>query len=412
MPGPTLRGSLAVECAFGGVFVRFYRQSVAERGGMWYDPSKESGKGSRAILKQTKGKAAFVRSILVVLALACGLTAGAAAPPQSRVLLLGEQHGDAANLERESELWSQCYQQGMRHLFVEYPYYDAWLLNRWMQAEDDQLLEQFFQDIAGTAADTQPQREFFRQIKAQQPETVFHGTDIGHQYWSSGQRCLELLRAEDRQDSPEYRRTQQVMQQGAQYYTGQQQDLTEASLRQSRPADQTAEDYREQAMTENFIWELDQLEGQSVLGIYGRAHLQGQTANGLPRMADRLKQHYGPEQIQTLDLHWRIESPAARTLTLGGGEYPAVSVGREDISDWAADYASRSFWRLEDASGALSAAPLSGDVLPYHNYPVQVEVGQAFAVEYIRKNGESQWLYYRADGTSWNGQPATVGILP
>ena len=51
--------------------------------------------------------------------------------------LYGESHGSQAVLDRELELWREYYAQGMRHLFIEYPYYTAQLLNEWMAAEED-----------------------------------------------------------------------------------------------------------------------------------------------------------------------------------------------------------------------------------------------------------------------------------
>ena len=58
-------------------------------------------------------------------------------------------------------------------------------------------------------------------------------------------------------------------------------------------------------------------------------------------------------------------------------------------------------------------AMLTDDVLPYNNYPIEVEVGQVFAIEMIRSDtGASEWFYYRSDGTTWNGLPTTVGFDP
>ena len=46
-------------------------------------------------------------------------------------------------------------------------------------------------------------------------------------------------------------------------------------------------------------------------------------------------------------------------------------------------------------------AALTDDVLPYNNYPIEVEVGQVFAVEMVRSDtGSSEWFYYRSDGTT------------
>ena len=58
------------------------------------------------------------------------------------IYLYGERHGEQQILNRELEIWGEYYKKGMRDLFVEYSYADAQFLNLWMQADEDELLEQ------------------------------------------------------------------------------------------------------------------------------------------------------------------------------------------------------------------------------------------------------------------------------
>ncbi len=52
---------------------------------------------------------------------------------EGQIYLYGEQHGNDAILEKELELWYDHYHKdGMRHLFLEHPYYTAEFLNIWM----------------------------------------------------------------------------------------------------------------------------------------------------------------------------------------------------------------------------------------------------------------------------------------
>ena len=82
----------------------------------------------------------------------------------------------------ELELWQKYYnEQGMRHLFVEYSYYTAQLLNQWMQAEGDEILEDIFRAWSGTSAGGEANRNFLKAIKETCPETVFHGFINGWQ---------------------------------------------------------------------------------------------------------------------------------------------------------------------------------------------------------------------------------------
>ena len=55
------------------------------------------------------------------------------------------------------------------------------------------ILEEVFNDWKGTAFHNQHTYHFFMQIKELCPQTVFHGTDVGHQYGTTGERFLRYL---------------------------------------------------------------------------------------------------------------------------------------------------------------------------------------------------------------------------
>lgn len=60
------------------------------------------------------------------------------APPSAagQIYLYGEWHGIDAILEKEFEIWRDHYNRdGMRHLFMEMPYYAAEFLNIWMHSD-------------------------------------------------------------------------------------------------------------------------------------------------------------------------------------------------------------------------------------------------------------------------------------
>ena len=50
------------------------------------------------------------------------------------IYLYGEYHANERLLQKELELWRDCYARGMRYLFVEQAYYTAQYFNLWMQA--------------------------------------------------------------------------------------------------------------------------------------------------------------------------------------------------------------------------------------------------------------------------------------
>ena len=127
--------------------------------------------------------------------------------PAGQIYLYGEIHGIAAIEEYEAERWKECYERGMRHLFVELSHYTAQWLNLWMDAEDDEILEQLHQDWESTLSSGAETLDFYRTIKEQCPETVFHGTDVGHQYDSTGARYQDYLEERGLADTEDYRLT-------------------------------------------------------------------------------------------------------------------------------------------------------------------------------------------------------------
>ena len=78
------------------------------------------------------------RILALLLAALLGLTAcGAPAEtgaPTGEIFIYGEEHANAACLDKELALWQTCYSQGMRHLFIEMGAGSTLLLNRWMAA--------------------------------------------------------------------------------------------------------------------------------------------------------------------------------------------------------------------------------------------------------------------------------------
>ncbi len=198
---------------------------------------------------------------------------------QAQICLYGEKHGIDSVIKKEFELWHDHYHQdGMRHLFLESPYYSCEFLNIWMREEGDEILDALYDDLEGTASHVPAIKDFYKQIKARCPETVFHGTDVGHQFFSTGERFLAYLEERDLKDSESYRIAREVMEQGQYYY------------------DHSDDVYRENKMTENFIRAFDLLDGEKVMGIYGAAHTglySKDFTRKVPCMANQLREHYG-----------------------------------------------------------------------------------------------------------------------
>lgn len=314
------------------------------------------------------------------------------------IYLYGESHSEEAILEKELELWSEYYQeQGMRHLFVELPYYTAEFLNLWMQSDSDDILEELYTDWNGTAIHTEEAKLFYQNIKEQCPETIFHGTDVGHQSDSTGKRFLEYLKSNQLEDSEQYTLTTENIEQGRYYY------------------DHSDDVYRENKMVENFIREFDQLGGENIMGIYGSAHTgldQLDYTNSVPCMASQLSEKYG-DIIYSEDLSGlakEIDPERVDIINIDGKDYEASYFGKQDLTNVFKGYICREYWRLEDAYEDFKDSKKTNDVLPYNNYPMQIEVGQIFVIDYTKTDGTVERLYYRSDGNMWNNQLTTEGI--
>lgn len=316
----------------------------------------------------------------------------ASAAEQGQIYLYGEAHGQRDLLDQELELWRSYYlDEGMRHLFVELPYYTAEFLNLWMRADGDDILDALYADWDGTLLHTPDVKDFYSAIKSDCPETVFHGTDVGHQHDTTGQRFLNYLKDNGLGESEAYQLAREAVEQGR-YFREHQDDV-----------------YRENTMAKNFIREYDKLNGASAMGIYGSAHTDSEAMDfvtgTVPCMAKQLREVYG-DTLRTETLSFSRTD----TISAGGKEYQALYLGKYNRSG-IQGYLCREFWRLKDAYGDFSAKPLTGDVLPFDNYPAEVETGQVFVIDYTKTDGSVERKYYRADGREWQGRPITEQFL-
>jgi len=208
------------------------------------------------------------------------------------IYLIGESHSVDKILAEELRIWKDLYHnEGMRHYFKETPYYTAQLLNIWMQEEDNTLLWELYNSWEGTLAHDQSVYNYLVSIKKTCPETVFHGTDVGHQYKTTGQKYLTYLEENGMTDTEEYRLTLEAIEQGKKYYN---------------EGGEKNHDYREATMAANFIREYDKLGGISVFGVYGSAHTAypayGWNCKETLTMTTTIVQTYGYDSVEVNNL--------------------------------------------------------------------------------------------------------------
>lgn len=345
-----------------------------------------------------------ILSVLLIFSMlipCCFAPAYAETTVSGNIFLYGESHADPSCLEKELSAWSDCYADGIRDLFVELPCYSAEYLNLWMHSDTDELLEFFYNAMEGTQSHDPCVLDFYRKIKSGFPETVFHGTDVGHQFNTLGTAYLALLESEGRKDSDQYRLAEETVTQGRTFYTMRIENRNSAFV------------YREKQMVDNFLRAYEALGQKDVMGIYGSAHtnlFSMDSTGSVPCMAAQLKETFG-NRIHSTDLTKAVVL-RSDTVTLNGKQYEASYFGSNDISSWAPDFLKRDFWRVEGAYEDLKNAPVTGDCLPAGNYIMGIEAGQVFIVEYTKKDGSLLRLYYIADGsTTSSGVLNTYGII-
>lgn len=313
--------------------------------------------------------------------------------------LYGEQHGKKAIIEKELELWNQYYhEEGMRHLFLEMPYFTAELLNVWMSEDSDEIFDGL--DFDNWGAD-QEERAFYNEIKIKCPETVFHGTDIGHNYLVNGIKYRNYLEDNNLVDTEKYRLNEEAIQQGK-YYNGTGDDV-----------------YRESKMVENLTREFNLLNDQSIMGIYGAAHISlepyTRESQTVETMAYQLSKIYG-DRVITEDLKSEIiksllkESISIDEIEVAGKIYQASYFGKMDIV-WSTTIKYVEFWRLDNAYEDLKNSELTGETYPYDSFPMIIEDNQIYMFIATIKDDTTITVFALTDGEMVDGMLIAKQIL-
>ncbi len=314
-----------------------------------------------------------------------------------KIYLYGEAHGIKKILDREIELWNDYYtNQNMRHLFIESPYYTAEFLNIWMQSDTDEILDDIYNDWTGSQAHNPDIKDFYKTIKEKYPETVFHGTDVGHQYHSTGQRYLDYLSELGLKDSDNYKIAKEVMKQGEMF------------------TNNRSSSYRENMMVENFIRAFNLLDGEDIMGIYGGAHTGIDSldfSNKIPCMANQLNKLY--EEVYSENLAYlvkEIDPIREDSVVIENKTYRASFYGKVERNGMKnIDYID--FWRIEEAYETFNSHELNGNVLPFNNFPMIMSIGQVYMTDVYYVDGSKKRSYYRSDGNVWNNRETTEEFL-
>ena len=332
-------------------------------------------------------------------------SACSAAPPSEEasghIYLYGEAHGDEVMLNEELELWRDYYiNDNMRHLFIEADYYIAEYLNLWMQSDSDEIFDEIFADWSDTLANNPNTKKLYKSIKSECPETIFHGIDVGLFHSTSGKRYLEYLEANGLEDSEQYLLAQETIEQGK-------------AFRSDNTLENCDNLYRENKLAENFIREFDKLDGESVMGIFGAAHtgLDALDFTGhIPCMGAQLRERYG-DAVQAYGHNMLLQEPIRfDNLTIGEKEYTAAYYGTKRLH-FNDEYNFMEIWRLEDAYDDFKDMQIVECKFPYRDFPMHVDEGQIFVIDFTKDDDSVVREYHRSDGDYFDSMPATTEFL-
>ena len=208
---------------------------------------------------------------------------------------------------------------------------------------------------------------------------------------------MNYLQENHLEDTEQFLLTQEAIEQGKYYY------------------DHSDDIYRENKMVENFIREFDQLDGESIMGIYGAAHTGINSmdyTNSIACMANQLNERYSDilssEDLTSIEED--IEPYRVDTIRVNGKDYEASYFGKEDLTGFK-DYKCREFWRLENAYDDFKDCAQANSYLPYDIYPMQIKIEQVFVIDFTKTDGSVSRNYYRSDGVVWEGMLITAEFI-
>ena len=325
-------------------------------------------------------------SMLTVMVSGCSSSDGRVEENTGKIYLYGEAHGIKTLKEKEFDLWYDYYHnQGMRHLFIENDYCSAEFLNLWLQANDDEILNQLFKEWNGSLAGSDYAKEFYKKIKKECPETIFHGTDIGHCYDTIGQKFLEYLEENGKKDTEQYQLAKENIEQGK-YYYAQEDDV-----------------YRENKMAENFVREFESLKNESIVGIYGSAHVDPESLNysgTVDSMAKQLKAKYKDKIVsEKLQVFAFREPKGVETVEINGKKYKASYFPIEEAKEIMTGITWLEFWRIENAYDDFKDKEINGeDWMLTNSYPAKIEGKEIWIMKGEGEDGIIEERYYRYDG--------------
>lgn len=341
---------------------------------------------------------------------------------EGQVFLFGEVHGDEGEYKEELRIWDYYYNEyGFRDLIVEYSYFFSEILNAYMRIPGDDILNSLFLFLSERTSSiyTVPFYNYVKTLKEKYPETRFHGVNVNEGNKGNAEAFVQIwlqngLTTEDAYEDFIINLNQNT------YH--------------SRLKGREKEAYREEMMAANILKEMSKIGNKSVVGFFGSVHCDiGGSDNiysDIPNMATNLYKNIGnnlySENIRRF-ANGNTREPYKGEIPLPTFDYTSLFKGINDFNIIISrnynyiykgetkisykDYVVRKFYLVENAYNDLKYYAKTGEVLPYNNFPFEVELNQVYAVDFITKDNRIDRKYYRSDPNAYyDGRPTTVCI--
>ncbi len=316
------------------------------------------------------------------------------------ITLVGETHGIENIYNEELKLYRDFYKNGGRHYFFEIGYNTAQLLNFWMNREGNELLDVIHGNWSGTLSGGEFTYNFLLAIKKEFPETVFHGIDVEHQFKTNGMIYLDYLERNGLQGSKRYDRAMESIKQGKNFYSKKNGDR-----------------YREKCLTENFLREYESVKGEDVFGVFGSVHT-AKSVTGRGSFAtmgmNLLKAGLDYNEFNLSDMIWKKSPDHIINLRINGISYRAGYYGTQSLRGMK-EFDSRDFYVLLNSSiTELNSHgrkfKKTGNYLPQGNFPMKLEEGKVYVLDYFYTDGTMESEIHICDGKRKDGQLVTYQV--
>ena len=117
------------------------------------------------------------------------------------------------------------------------------------------------------------------------------------------------------------------------------------------------------------------------------------------------------EESKSSEDNKKVEPERIDKLTIGGKEYEAEYYGKEIISPFYDDFSHREFWKVKDGYEDFADAETTGNVLPYDNYPMEIELNELYVIEYVKNDGSIIREVHKNEAFEWKGQKCTEQVI-